>query len=68
MRSQCPSKLNFRPVFVLYSFTLTPGTPSPTNLYLFNGDFVDRGEDDVSVMLIIYALKLSLPKHVFINR
>ena len=42
--------------------------PSKTNLYLFNGDIVDRGSHSVQLLLIIYALKLVFPTSVYINR
>lgn len=42
--------------------------PSKTNLYLFNGDIVDRGAHSMQLLLIIYALKLVFPTSVYINR
>jgi len=44
------------------------GLPSPTNRYIFNGDFVDRGPCGVEVMCILMALYLSNPGQVTLNR
>lgn len=44
------------------------GPPSPTNKYLFNGDFVDRGSWSTEVAFTLYAYKLLYPDAVFINR
>jgi len=42
--------------------------PSPTNPYLFNGDFVDRGSFSVEVILMLFAWKLCHPDHVHLSR
>ena len=44
------------------------GPPSETNLYLFNGDIVDKGPMSLECILYLFLLKLSKPDHVFINR
>ncbi|WBW74576.1 serine/threonine protein phosphatase with TPR repeat [Schizosaccharomyces osmophilus] len=44
------------------------GSPSPTNKYLFNGDFVDRGSWSTEVAFTLYAFKLLYPDSVFLNR
>merc|ERR1719336_192770 len=44
------------------------GEPSSTNMYLFNGDLVDRGQFSVEVALAVLALKLATPTCVHINR
>ena len=44
------------------------GLPSPTNRYIFNGDFVDRGAYGVEVMCVLLALYLSNPGQVTLNR
>lgn len=44
------------------------GLPSTTNPYLFNGDFVDRGDRGVEIAVIIYLFKILYPHHVLVNR
>jgi Ca2+-binding EF-hand superfamily protein/diadenosine tetraphosphatase ApaH/serine/threonine PP2A family protein phosphatase len=44
------------------------GWPSETNMFLFNGDFVDRGPNGAEVLLLLYCFKLLFPKHFFMNR
>jgi serine/threonine-protein phosphatase 5 len=44
------------------------GYPDENHLYLFNGDFVDRGPCSIEVAVILYAYKLLYPKKFFINR
>ena len=44
------------------------GLPSPTNMYLWNGDFVDRGSFSVEVMLTLLTLKVLYPKSVYLSR
>eukprot|EP01013_Petalomonas_cantuscygni_P017156 TRINITY_DN3427_c0_g2_i1.p1 TRINITY_DN3427_c0_g2~~TRINITY_DN3427_c0_g2_i1.p1 ORF type:complete len:546 (-),score=145.15 TRINITY_DN3427_c0_g2_i1:223-1773(-) len=44
------------------------GTPSVTNRYLFNGDFVDRGSFSCEVAFTMLCWKLALPNHFFISR
>lgn len=44
------------------------GWPSETKKYLFNGDIVDRGRESIQCLLLLYALKISFPESVFINR
>ncbi|KAL1923412.1 uncharacterized protein VTP21DRAFT_8392 [Calcarisporiella thermophila] len=44
------------------------GRPSPTNMYLFNGDFVDRGSFSVEIALTLFAYKCLYPESVFIAR
>jgi hypothetical protein len=44
------------------------GLPSPANAYVFNGDFVDRGEMGIEVVLILYSLKILYPDLVHLNR
>lgn len=36
--------------------------------YIFNGDFVDRGQWGPEVLLMLYVLKLKYPQAVFLNR
>ena len=44
------------------------GWPSESKKYLFNGDIVDRGQESVQCLLLLYALKITFPRSVFINR
>ncbi|EQC33347.1 hypothetical protein SDRG_09323 [Saprolegnia diclina VS20] len=44
------------------------GPPSPTNWYLFNGDFVDRGNCSVEICALLFAYHMLYPTAVHINR
>lgn len=44
------------------------GYPSPTNIYLFNGDYVDRGTNSCEVILTLYALKALYPGYIHLAR
>eukprot|EP00771_Trimastix_marina_P003876 gnl/Trimastix_PCT/588.p1 GENE.gnl/Trimastix_PCT/588~~gnl/Trimastix_PCT/588.p1 ORF type:complete len:346 (-),score=63.46 gnl/Trimastix_PCT/588:67-1104(-) len=44
------------------------GFPSPTNPYLFNGDYVDRGSFGVEIVLTLFVFKLVYPNHVHLLR
>ena len=44
------------------------GMPNENNLYLFNGDFVDRGLFGTEVFTILAAMKIANPSFVFLNR
>mmetsp|Transcript_22696 Transcript_22696/g.38393 ORF Transcript_22696/g.38393 Transcript_22696/m.38393 type:complete len:496 (+) Transcript_22696:77-1564(+) len=44
------------------------GLPSPTNPYLFNGDFVDRGSFSLEVVATLLAFKLAMPDALFMLR
>jgi len=44
------------------------GFPSSLNRYVFNGDYVDRGEHSVEVICILLALLTAEPENVFLNR
>lgn len=44
------------------------GSPSEKNMYLFNGDFVDRGSFSCEVMLAFLAYKQLYPDHFFLVR
>lgn len=44
------------------------GPPSDGSLFVFNGDFVDRGAWGLETLLLFLAWKLALPRHVFLLR
>eukprot|EP00475_Leptophrys_vorax_P027764 TRINITY_DN3963_c0_g2_i1.p1 TRINITY_DN3963_c0_g2~~TRINITY_DN3963_c0_g2_i1.p1 ORF type:complete len:811 (+),score=196.61 TRINITY_DN3963_c0_g2_i1:314-2434(+) len=44
------------------------GYPSEKAIFIFNGDFVDRGHWGVEVVCILFALKLLYPNFVHLNR
>ena len=44
------------------------GMPADDNRYIFNGDFVDRGQHSVECICILLALYASDPKNVVLNR
>ncbi|ORY51336.1 hypothetical protein BCR33DRAFT_712420 [Rhizoclosmatium globosum] len=44
------------------------GLPSETNMYLFNGDFVDRGSFSVECILALLAFKMLYPNALFLSR
>ena len=44
------------------------GMPAPNHHILFNGDYVDRGEHGVEVLLILLVLSLLHPDYVHLNR
>lgn len=44
------------------------GFPSSTNKYIFNGDFVDRGNNGVGVLTILFSLIVAQPDNVILLR
>lgn len=44
------------------------GFVSEDHIFLFNGDFVDRGSWSCEVALYLYVLKILFPKSIYINR
>ncbi|KAH8591834.1 Metallo-dependent phosphatase-like protein [Bisporella sp. PMI_857] len=55
-------------LFELLEIFRLNGNPCEKNIYLFNGDFVDRGPCSIEVAFILYAYKLLYPKKFFVNR
>ncbi|XP_036101850.1 serine/threonine-protein phosphatase with EF-hands 2 isoform X1 [Molossus molossus] len=51
-------------IFIFYK----NGLPSPERAYVFNGDFVDRGEDSVEILMVLFAFMLVYPKEFHLNR
>ncbi|CZT99939.1 serine/threonine phosphatase [Plasmodium falciparum IGH-CR14] len=44
------------------------GIPSSTNIYIFNGDIADRGENATEIFILLFIFKLSCNDSVIINR
>ena len=44
------------------------GEPSESNIFLFNGDFVDRGANSCEVISVLFALIAAFPGCVYLNR
>lgn len=44
------------------------GKVSEKHIYIFNGDFVDRGVHSCEIAFLLYCLKIVYPKYIFINR
>ncbi|OBA27642.1 Metallo-dependent phosphatase [Hanseniaspora valbyensis NRRL Y-1626] len=44
------------------------GKVSKDHIYIFNGDFVDRGAHSCEIAFLLYCLKIVYPKYIFINR
>jgi diadenosine tetraphosphatase ApaH/serine/threonine PP2A family protein phosphatase len=52
----------------LFSIFKLNGLPSLRNSYLFNGDFVDRGQYSIEIVMVLFCFKLLFPDNVFLNR
>lgn len=69
-------RLHFNPIVVgdlhgdidslLYIFSKF-GYP-PDSDYLFLGDYVDRGQNSIEILLLLYSLKVIYPQHIYILR
>ncbi|XP_045388793.1 serine/threonine-protein phosphatase with EF-hands 2 [Lemur catta] len=51
-------------IFIFYK----NGLPSPERVYVFNGDFVDRGKDSIEILMVLFAFMLVYPKEFHLNR
>lgn len=52
----------------LFTILTINGLPSDDNMYLFNGDIVDRGMCGTECLCVILAFKLVMPERVYVNR
>ena len=44
------------------------GAPSATNRFVFNGDFIDRGQFGAEVLAVLLSYAVALPGSVHLNR
>ncbi|NXG12535.1 PPE1 phosphatase, partial [Sakesphorus luctuosus] len=44
------------------------GLPSKQNRYVFNGDYVDRGENSMEILIILFTFLLIYPNNLYLNR
>lgn len=44
------------------------GYPSSSTKYLFNGDYVDRGDFGMEILIMLFAWKLAVPEAIHLNR
>eukprot|EP00930_Biecheleria_cincta_P003021 TRINITY_DN103963_c0_g1_i1.p1 TRINITY_DN103963_c0_g1~~TRINITY_DN103963_c0_g1_i1.p1 ORF type:complete len:921 (+),score=212.05 TRINITY_DN103963_c0_g1_i1:74-2836(+) len=51
-------------LYIIYQL----GPPTATNRYLFNGDMVDRGQQGVEILLILYSFFLADPESIILHR
>lgn len=49
----------------LFTILSLNGLPSPSNMYLFTGDYVDYGKNGIEILMIILAFKLLYPESVY---
>mmetsp|Transcript_98945 Transcript_98945/g.284260 ORF Transcript_98945/g.284260 Transcript_98945/m.284260 type:complete len:765 (+) Transcript_98945:43-2337(+) len=77
VRVQVPAKVfgdihgQFRDLLLLFEqfgFPYHCGGDIQTTSYVFDGDFVDRGEHQIEVVLLLFALKTVYPSHIFLVR
>uniref|UniRef100_A0A0R3X9V6 Serine/threonine-protein phosphatase n=1 Tax=Hydatigena taeniaeformis TaxID=6205 RepID=A0A0R3X9V6_HYDTA len=62
-QAACPSS------FLLQNCLLSVnGLPDIFNPYIFNGDFVDRGNNSIEVLVILLSCLLAHPSAVYLNR
>nr|XP_027201331.1 serine/threonine-protein phosphatase 5-like [Dermatophagoides pteronyssinus] len=52
----------------LIHFLETFGLPSASNVFVFNGDFVDRGSFSLECVVLLFYMKLIWPDFIFLTR
>ena len=52
----------------LYTIFTINGLPDEKTWYLFNGDFVDRGQCGIEIAIVLFCFKILYPESIFINR
>eukprot|EP00658_Telonema_sp_P-2_P076596 TRINITY_DN6737_c0_g2_i3.p1 TRINITY_DN6737_c0_g2~~TRINITY_DN6737_c0_g2_i3.p1 ORF type:complete len:488 (+),score=117.71 TRINITY_DN6737_c0_g2_i3:245-1708(+) len=52
----------------LQKIIMDNGPPSQELVYVFNGDFVDRGRHGVEVLLVLLAMKILHPQYIYLDR
>ena len=65
----CVNKMNW--IWLLFPSLSLLGLPNASNKYVFNGDFVDRGEHGLEVVIVLFAMFASTSDGgdtVFLNR
>ena len=58
---------NIRDLLRILTFNGIPGK-NPNLKYIFLGDYVDRGEFSIQVIILLFALKIRYPKNIFLLR
>jgi len=58
----------FRDILLLFHAFGSPNKNPDCPTYIFNGDFVDRGEHQLEVLGVLFAMKLAYPNKVWLIR
>lgn len=54
--------------FDVLNIFATHGLPSSDNIYVFNGDLVDRGKYSYEIVVLLFTMKLANPDYIYIIR